>query len=224
VTVADVAITPVRTIEDVLDDLGGIAGSRVLVVPPIGQATVEDVITVHARTKRLCELVDGTLVEKGMGFRESMIAVALATALRNFVLPRNLGIVTGESGMMRLFAALVRIPDVTFVSWERLPGRKVPSEPVPLLAPDLVVEVLSEGNTVAEMERKRGEYFNAGVTLVWIVDIVKRTIAAYTTVDQPVIFTENQIIEAPGVLPGFALPLRELFSELDRAAGPNPPT
>ena len=79
--------------------------------------------------------------------------------------PRNLGLVSGADGTIRLFPGLVRIPDVAFASWDRFPGRKIPKEPIPSLAPDLVVEVLSESNTPAEMERKRGEYFASGVRL-----------------------------------------------------------
>ena len=57
-----------------------------------------------------------------------------------FVQLHNLGLVTGEAGMMRLMAGLVRIPDVAFISWTRLPHQCVPTEPVPDLAPDLAVE------------------------------------------------------------------------------------
>src|SRR4029453_3829595 len=110
-------------------------------------------------------LVDGVLVEKAMGLRESYLAIVLSTILWNFVQLRNLGVVTGEAGMMRLMAGLVRIPDVAFISWTRLPHQCVPTEPVPDLAPDLAVEVLSAGNTSGEMARKRQEYFAAGVHL-----------------------------------------------------------
>src|SRR4051812_35293586 len=132
-----------RTIDDLLHDLGDVPASRVRVRPAPEHATVQDVLDVHAHERRLCELVDGTLVEKAVGLKESLIAGALISFLRAFVVPRNLGLVSGESGMMRLFAALVRIPDVAFISWARAPGGKVPTEPVPLLAPDLAVEVLS---------------------------------------------------------------------------------
>ena len=54
---------------------------------------------------------------------------------------------------------LVRIPDVAFISWGRLPNRRVPTEPIPDLAPDLAVEVLSVGNTPGEMARKRQGLF-----------------------------------------------------------------
>jgi Uma2 family endonuclease len=152
-----------------------------------------------------------------MGYNESVLAVAIAAVLRAFVIPRNLGVVSGESGMMRLFAGLVRIPDVAYASWDRLPGRRMPSEPVPALAPDLAVEVLSESNTPREMERKRGEYFRAGVSVVWIVDPDARTVAVYTAVDRSDVLSEADVLGGGSVLPGFAVPLRELFAELDRA-------
>src|SRR5258708_1782921 len=90
------------TLGDLLVRLGGIAASRVRLSPPPGQATEDDVIRCDARGNRLCELVDGTLVEKAMGFNESLLAGALIALLRGFVIPRNLGLVTGEAGMMRI--------------------------------------------------------------------------------------------------------------------------
>jgi Uma2 family endonuclease len=208
-----------RTVDDLLHELGDVPPSRVRLHPFPGQATVQDVIDVHAHEKRLCELVDGTLVEKPMGLKESLIAGALISFLRAFVVPRNLGLVSGEAGMMRLFAGLVRIPDVAFISWSRVPGGKVPTEPVPQLAPDLAVEVLSPSNTPQEMERKRREYFGAGVRRVWIIDIDVRTVDVYTAPEGPVTISESQTLDGGEVLPGFVLPLRELFSELDRYAG-----
>jgi Uma2 family endonuclease len=120
--------------------------------------------------------------------------------------------------MMKLFAGLVRIPDVAFASWDRLPGGKVPSEPVPLLAPDLAIEILSPSNTPQEMARKRREYFSAGVRLVWIIDLDARTASIYTAPEPPLIVSESQSIDGGSVLPGFVLPLRGLFAELDRQA------
>ena len=60
---------------------------------------------------------------------------------------------------------MVRIPDVAFVSWDRLPGGKRPNGPIPHLVPDLVVEMLSKSNTKREMDRKLREYFEAGVAI-----------------------------------------------------------
>ena len=214
-----VTVTPPSTVDTLADfvrRLGDVPLERIRFHPLPGTATERDVIDVHAREKRLCELVDGTLVEKGMGYRESALALAIAAALREFVIPRNLGVVSGESGMMRLFAGLVRIPDVAYASWDRFADRRIPREPVPALVPDLAVEVLSESNTPREMQRKRGEYFRAGVSLVWIVDPDARTVVVYAAPEQPQTLTEADILDGGHVLPGFALSLREIFAELDR--------
>ena len=58
------------------------------------------------RADRLCELVDGVLVEKPMALRASFLAGLILRALQNFVLPRRLGMVSGEAGMMRLLPTL----------------------------------------------------------------------------------------------------------------------
>src|SRR5262249_43234166 len=138
-----------------------------------------DVVELHDREDRLYELVDGVLVEKTMGYREGYIAVFIARMLGNFVEPRNLGIVNGADGMMKLAPGSVRIPDVSLVSWAQLPNGEFPKGPVPLLAPDLAVEVLSENNTCEEMDRKRRQYMACGGTLVWEVDPGTRTVAVY---------------------------------------------
>ena len=104
-------------------------------------------------------------------------------------------------------------PDVAFASWDRFPGRKRPKVAIPDLAPDLVVEVLSKGNTRAEMRRKLGEYFAAGVRLVWLVHPRKRTVRVYTSVEHSVLLKEGQSLDGGDVLPGFALALEELFAE-----------
>jgi Uma2 family endonuclease len=138
--------------------------------------------------------------------------------LCEFVDPRNLGLVSGEAGMMELFPGLVRIPDVAFASWARVPGGRMPAEPVPCLVPDPVVEVLSAGNTPQEMARKRREYFRVGVRVVWMVDPVARTVTVYTAPDQSRMLSEAETLKGDPVLPGFELPLRDLFARLDRRA------
>lgn len=207
---------------DLLDGLGGISPYRVRMVPAPGTATEEDVIALEASEDRLYELVDGVLVEKAMGFSESMIAGAILFALRAFVIPRNLGLVSSPDGMVRLSKGLVRGPDVAFVSWGRLPGGAAPTAAVPSIVPDLAVEVLSESNTPLEMERKRGEYFRAGVRLVWIVDPVSRTVAVYTDPANQRRLAAADNLDGGEVLPGFLLPVREIFADLDRTAPTTP--
>ncbi|ETW95545.1 MAG: hypothetical protein ETSY1_30200 [Candidatus Entotheonella factor] len=213
-----VSSPPIHTLADLLAHLGDIAPDRVRFQPLPGTATEQDVLRIQAHEGRLCELVEQVLVEKAMGFRESYLAMALVAALQQFIMPRNLGLVTGEAGLMRLAAGLVRIPDIAFISWSRLPEHRVPSEPIPDLVPDLVVEVLSESNTPGEMQRKRREYFEAGVRLVWMIDLKTRTVDVYTDMDSLTTCREADTLGGGLVLPGFTLELRDLFARLDLEA------
>ena len=204
------------TVADLLEALGGIPADRIRLQPPPGTATEQDVIEIHDRENRLCELVDGVLVEKAMGFYESRLAVVLCHLLENFLERHSLGILVGADGMMRLAPGLVRIPDVSFVSWDRLPNRQVPREPIPDLVPDLTIEVLSRSNTEAEMARKLREYFAAGVRCVWLLDPKPRTMRVFASADDCVLLSEKETLDGGEVLAGFSLPLQELF---ERAAG-----
>ena len=209
-------LAEIVTLADLLDRLGDIPLDRVRFRPTPGTATEADVLEIHLRTKRLFELIDGVLVEKAMGFPESMLAGFILTLLNQFVLPRNLGLVAGEAGMMKLAPGLVLIPDVSFCSWDRFPGRRFPTASLPDLVPDLAVEVLSKGNTRKEMARKRHEYFAAGARLVWEVDPKKRIVRVYIASDQFTTVIASDTLNGGDVLPEFALPLGELFGMLDK--------
>lgn len=209
------------TLADLLERFGAIPAARIRYDPPPGTATEQDVIALEARENRLFELVDGVLVEKAMGFYESFLAMRLGQLLLAFVEQHTLGIVAGEAGMLRLAPGLVRIPDVSFVSWDRLPQRRVPRQPIPDLVPDLAVEVLSDSNTQREMDQKLQEYFTAGVRLVWYVDPARQEVHVYTAPDQREVLTADYTLHGGEVLPGFTLPIRHLFAEPTPA--PNDP-
>lgn len=207
------------TLADLIDELGGVSPRRILRHPAPGTATEQDLVVRLEQKVGVCELVEGVLVEKVMGFRESLLALAVAEFLRAFVREHNLGLVTGEAGLLRLAPGLVRGPDVAFISWSCIPGGCVPQAPIPDLAPDLAVEVLSESNTPAEMLRKRRDYFAAGTRLVWQIDLRSRTAEVFTAPTDSAVVGETQVLDGGEVLSGFTLPLERLFAELDQRAG-----
>jgi Uma2 family endonuclease len=215
---APITADPVDNLAELLERLGNIPPERIRMRPPPGTATEADVLeALEAPRKRICELIDGVLVEKAMGFTESLLGSYLIVLLDAFVRPRNLGLVTAADGTVRLWAGRVRIPDVAFFSWDRMPGRRRPPEPIPTLAPDLAVEVLSRGNTPGEMLLERQDYFSAGVHLAWEIDPRQRTVTVYTSPETPTaVLTAADTLDGGTVLPGFSLPLGDLFAELDR--------
>jgi Uma2 family endonuclease len=207
-----------RTLADLLRCLGGISASRVRLQPFPGTATESDVVAVHERENRLCELVDGTLVDKVMGFDESILAALVLGALLEYLKTHDLGKIVGADGMMRIFPGVVRIPDTAFISWARYPRTKRRRGEIPLFVPDLIIEVLSEGNTPREMARKLDEYFRAGVRLVWYVNPKKRNVRVFTARDRSVLLHEDHTLDGGDVLPGFAISIRDWFAEAQRSS------
>ncbi|AGA24922.1 Uma2 family endonuclease [Singulisphaera acidiphila] len=202
------------TVADLFERFGPIPFRRIRQFPAPGTGTEKDVIDLRDRERRLFELVDGVLVEKAVGVQESYLAILIAALLGEFAARGDLGMVLGADGMARLVPGLVRIPDVSFISWDRLPGRQVPLAPILEVAPDLAVEVLSPSNTSQEMERKLLEYFEAGVRLVWYVDPAPRTVRVFTAPGQCLVLGEDQAIDGHPVLPGLSIPIRPLFERL----------
>lgn len=207
-----------RTLAELLESLGGISAARVRLRPYPGTGTQSDVIAIHDRENRLCELVDGTLVEKVMGFDESIYAALIVGALLEYLKTHDAGKIVGADGMMRILPNMVRIPDAAFISWDRYPRRKRKRGEIPVVVPDLVIEVLSEGNTPREMARKLDAYFRAGVRLVWYVNPKKRTVRVYTAVDRSVLLHDDDTLDGGDVLPGFVLAIGDWFDEAERTA------
>jgi Uma2 family endonuclease len=218
-TVLDPSTTH-RTVSDLLHSLGDVPPERVLLSPLPGTATEQNLLDLDDHHDRLCELVDGTLVEKPMSSRESTLACLIITMLNVFVLPRKLGIVMGEAGMLRLRPRLVLIPDVAFIAYRSFPGGKLPDDAIYRVAPDLAVEVLSKSNTPAEMARKRREYFHAGTRLVWEFNADSKTVAVFTQPEQSVTLNADQTLSGDPVLPGLTISLTELFAQLDQFPPP----
>ncbi len=182
--------------------------------PLPGTATEEDLIAILDRAdKRLCELVDGTLVEKVSSLWESGATALLMVDLFLFLRDHDLGAVFGPDGPMRLSPGLVRLPDVSFVSWKRYPRDRVP---LPDVVPDLAVELLNELNTRKEMERKLNDYLRAGVRLVWYIDLEARSVQVFDASGGVRELTEADDLDGGDVLPGFRLSLADWFAEAER--------
>jgi Uma2 family endonuclease len=202
-----------------VERLGFVPLERIRFHPFPGTATEDDVLAGPNGGKPLCELVDGVLVEKTMGYYESRVAAVLIRFLETFLEDHDLGIVLGEGGTLKLAPGLVRVPDVSFLAWDHFPNRELPEEPMPALAPDIAVEVLSKGNTREEMERKLREYFATGTRLAWYVEPIARTVRVYTSPSDSTLLSEEDTLDGGDVLPGFRLPLSRWFDQAGRRRG-----
>jgi Uma2 family endonuclease len=201
---------------DLQQHLGDIPLTRVRLFPPPGYATVQDVLDIQEYEGRLYELTDGILVEKTVGWHASLLAGLILTRLNVFLETHDLGLALGADGVLQVLPGVVRIPDVSFISWQRLPSAALPRRPIPTLVPDLAVEVLSESNTAAEMEAKLHLYFQAGVRLVWYIDPATRSARVYTSPTAMQQIAAHGSLDGGVVLPGLQMSLAHLFATAER--------
>ena len=205
------APTGPATVAELLENLG-VPACRVRLHPPLGQATEHDAAESKNLHGAICELVDGTLVEKPMGFYESSLGMILGGYLHAYLINHSIGFVVGESGASRTIPGRVRMPDVGFYSWNHFPGRALPAGGVLDVPADLVVEILSPSNTRTEMEQKRQEYFASGTQLYWEVLPETRQVKVFTDANTHTLLGENDSLVGEPVLPGFVLSIQEWFS------------
>ena len=195
---------------------GQVPLQRIIMCPAPGTATVDDAIYSKERLNISCELVDGILVAKTMGYFESKVAVALAYFIHLYLEKNPIGEVIGGDGPCETVPDHVRKPDVGFTSFERIRREAKPTRKQLPYSPDLAVEVLSPSNTSTEMETKLQEYFATGARLVWHIEPELRIARAFTAVNAwEDIGPEGKLLGGD-VLPGFELPLVKLFEK----AGP----
>ncbi len=211
------AAPPIDTVAELLRQLGDIPPQRVRMRPLPGTATEKDVIAARSAPERwLCELADGTLIDKAYHLGESLLNGMLLSSLMGFEERHDLGVFLGANAYYRLQPGVVRIPDISFVSWTRLPGGRVPDVEIADFAPDFVVELLNRNNSRAEMDRKLAEYFAAGVRMVWDIDIEVRTARVHFGPDRCLAVAGDEPLTGGDVLPGYELPLDTLFERFDK--------
>ena len=161
---------------------------------------------------RKYELVDGEIVMSPAGSRHGAVCVKVSTRLGTFIEQRRLGHLFDSSTGFRMPNGNVRLPDVAFVARGRFEGGKVPEGFSPVV-PDLAVEVLSPEDRPRYVLDKVGEYLDAGVPLVWVVDPKTRTATIYRSLTDVRVVAETGDLDGESVLPGFRCSLAEVFSE-----------
>ena len=160
------------------------------------------------------ELVHGEVRLVAPGARShSWVSRTIFLALYAYAAPRGLGKVFQDATGYALPPRdhTVRIPDVSFVRAGRLPTL-VPRRGPMRLAPDLAVEVLSDSDTHVYMRKTLADYFDAGVSLVWLVDLDGRGVEVHAPGAAPRWVAADGVLDGGDVLPALALPVRDLFA------------
>ena len=158
------------------------------------------------------ELHRGRLLrEPPTGAEHSWLGVTLGRRLGDFVADTRAGFVFGADCGFRIAVDpdTVRAPDISFVVSDRLPSGP-PRGYVPF-APDLAVEIVSPSDRLSDVTRKVIDYLDAGSRLVWVIDPGTRTAAVHRSRSDVLMLREHDVLDGGDVLPGFRLPLAELF-------------
>ncbi|MGN6368267.1 MAG: Uma2 family endonuclease [Phycisphaerae bacterium] len=159
------------------------------------------------------ELVRGELRTMAPSGSEHVgIIFDIGTYLNNFIKPRKLGRVIGAEGgcIIGRDPDTVRAPDVAFVRADRLPNGRLPKKFFPG-APDLAVEVMSPSDTAEELDEKIQQWLAAGTKIAWVVNPKSQTVTVYDSPSTARILHIDESLTGGDLLPGFTLPLREIF-------------
>lgn len=159
------------------------------------------------------ELVRGELIKMSKpGYRHGKIAGKF-WKLGQYVEENNLGVFcAAETGFqLEHKPDTVRAPDVAFISRERIEQIGEPEEGYWQGAPDLAVEVISPNDTYTEVEDKVFKWLTTGARMIIVVNPRNHTVAIYRPDKPPVRLTEDEVLEGGEVVPGWTMPVRDLF-------------
>lgn len=187
-----------------------------MVIETRGPATSDDLrqlASLPEHRDKWFELINGVIYEVLMpSSLHAFVALLIAARLLDFVLRHELGYVLGDGCVYRLPNGDELIPDASFVAKGR-------AHPVPAarleLAPDLVLEVASPGNTHTALMDKMTIYLENGTRLGWLVYPDKQIVFVYMpNTDGSMTLRKlgiDDALDGGEVLPGFTLPLRDVF-------------
>lgn len=174
--------------------------------------TPEDLLTMPDADRY--ELVNGELVERNMGFESGRIGGRILYWIEHFLQSQPMGRVAPGESSFQCFAddpLKVRKPDVSFISFDRLPA----DQPDPVghcrVVPDLAVEVISPNDLYGEVDDKVDEYLAAGVRLVWVVNPRNRTVRVRRADGGDTTVGNGAEIDGGDVLRGFRCPVSSFF-------------
>ena len=155
------------------------------------------------------EYVDGDIVLSPAGAPHGVTVLNLASCLHAHVKTHSLGYLLDSSTGCWMPSGNLRVPDITFVSRERLPDGI--QQGFLRAIPDLVVEVLSPGDSERGILDKVGEYLGAGVRLVWVIDPRSRSASAYRSLTDVRALHDEDLLNGEEVVPGFRCRLGDIF-------------
>jgi Uma2 family endonuclease len=163
------------------------------------------------------ELINGELIDMGnSGAKHGYICSILMILLGGYVRLQNLGAMFDSSTAFKMKSGNKRSPDISFMAKERLQGLDEMPDGFLEGAPDLAGEILSPSNTVEEIDSKLVEYFENGSRLVWVVNSKQKYVLVYRSAEEPDrLLKSADSLDGEEIVPGFTLPVSDLFQKLN---------
>lgn len=162
------------------------------------------------------EIVNGELIIMGnSGMEHGNIGLFLGGAIELHVRSHKLGSTCDSSTAFKMKTGNKRSPDISFVAKERLQGLKRLPKGFFEGAPDLAVEIISPSNTFEEIHNKLVEYFDSGCRLAWVIHPDEQSALIYRQPQPDRLLKISDNLEGEEVIPGFTMPMVDLFAELD---------
>jgi len=193
---------------------GGVSPPELPMTQLKNQLTVEEFLALPENDTTY-EFVDGEAVPKYKNeqmspkFFHGSTTGALFIILSTWAQNQGRVVVEWAIKLTKNQTSWIPVPDLTYVSYHRLPGDWLKDEACPVI-PELVIEIISPGQTFGDMIDKATYYLKAGILLVWIVDTISQTITVFTASSLPVTFRGNQIISHE-ILPDLEITPHTIF-------------
>jgi len=186
------------------------AGGDFMVVQT--HATIADLLATPDDGQRHELLRGEIIVSPSPGFLHGKTQGRFSAILTNYADETGLGVVVTESGFrLHRDPDTVLGPDVAFVRADRVPPDADETTYLEL-APDLVVEVVSPSNSLAEMHDKVLTYLEAGVRMVLVLEPKRRTVTVHTPDRVSRTLVVGETLDGGAVLPGFSVAIADLFA------------
>jgi Uma2 family endonuclease len=186
------------------------------------EVTPEDLLTMPGGDRY--ELVDGHLVERPMSVWSSLVGGILYRLVLDYCFVHKVGLAWPADQGYQCYSfspRLVRRPDVSFIHKSRLTPELLRAGHCPVV-PDLAAEVISPNELVYDLDEKLREYLRAGVRLVWIVNPEVRTVRIHRLDGSITGLEEKDELSGEDVIPGFRVPVADLFPPADLIEPPPP--
>jgi Uma2 family endonuclease len=179
--------------------------------PTIGKRRIrsEESVNRFLMKHKNYEFVGGKLEKKSMpNAKHSGIAGRLTIEMGIYLKKHKIGRVYPEAHFQ--IGADKRIPDVAFVSTERIPQDGEPQKFWDF-APDLAIEIVSPTDFYQDVLDKIYEYFKADVKQVWLINPEKEILTIYFSFAETKVLSKTDTLTCEEILPKFSLKLSDIF-------------